>query len=65
MQPHEERVVAERDDLKRKLERLEAFLHSPRINDIDQQEAHRLRRQAEVMSEYLGILNSRIEHFST
>jgi hypothetical protein len=61
MQDFQKRVISERDELRERWDRLNTFLASnPQIPNA---ELFRLRRQAVVMLEYLGILSERIDHF--
>lgn len=62
MESYQERVVAERAELSQKLERLRKFLSSGG-RAAEEAEQLRLNRQADVMTEYLGILDERIASF--
>jgi hypothetical protein len=63
MQPHEQRVVTERDELAEKLTRLNSFIGGDVFNTLSPEEKERLGEQARVMKEYLDILNDRINAF--
>ena len=64
-QPHEQRVLDERDDLLDKLRKLRAFILDGRgrFGGLPHAERDRLKHQEEVMSEYAAILAERIEAF--
>ena len=59
----QERVVAERDELKEKLQKLADFLDSPAWYVLDGTNQRLLEAQASAMSTYLSILNLRISAF--
>jgi hypothetical protein len=64
MEPHQLRVVVERDELKDKLDKLNAFINSDKFTElVETEEQHRLMRQANLMSSYLDVLNERILNF--
>lgn len=63
LQPHQERVVAEKAELDKKLEALAAFIASPKFHDVDPMEQTRLNRQHGAMQEYSTILGWRIAAF--
>lgn len=64
MQPHEERVVAERKDLGEKLTKLSAFISgSEAFRTLDIEDQQLLREQRDVMTEYSDILGKRIARF--
>ena len=64
MQPHQERVVAEKSELDDKLNKLKAFImESPIFKALPAEEQKRLNRQHDVMLEYSNILGERIEAF--
>jgi hypothetical protein len=63
MQPHQERVVAERQDLKTKIERLSAFTTSEAFSFVGGEERERLRRQLTAMKQYEEVLGERIGAF--
>lgn len=62
--PYQERVVAERDDLVKKLNLLKNFFTTPTFNTLSDAERKRLHRQSEVMKEYVSILDERIADFT-
>ncbi len=64
LQPHQQRVVAERDELNDRLAKLAVFLdneETPARVGLD--EFGRLSIQKHVMAAYLAILNERIANF--
>lgn len=64
MQPHQERVVAEKAELDDKLVKLIKFVESsPLFTSLPEDEKTRLVRQAGVMREYSNILGERIAAF--
>lgn len=64
MQPHQQRVVDEKDELAEKLTKLNDFIGGNNIYDsLPADERNRLARQAFVMKDYLDILNERIAAF--
>ena len=64
MQPHQERVVNELNELKEKREKLGAFIAaSPVFTSLPIDEQSRLRRQFDIMISYEGVLQERIDYF--
>ena len=65
MQPHQQRVIQERDELKTKATALSEFIgNSAVFETIDADEQERLKEQCETMGRYLEILDSRIAAFN-
>lgn len=62
--PHQQRVVAERDELADRLAKLLAFFQSPIFAGLSAAEQTRLRSQARFMDGYLAVLGERIEAFA-
>lgn len=63
-QPHQQRVVDEKNELAEKVTKLGAFiLDNPIFNTLDVEEQTDLHRQYAVMQTYLTILDSRISRF--
>ena len=61
VQPHQQRVVQERLELKDRLDKLLAFIDSnPTFKTLDAAEQGRLTRQNNAMVEYLHCLEERI-----
>ena len=64
MQPHEERVVTERNELGEKLVKLREFIVSnPIFQKLPTDEQARLKTQEFHMSMYWRVLGDRIENF--
>jgi len=62
MEPYQERVVAEKDELRERLTKLNAFLRSPCL-DVPKEEFARLLRQQYIMELYALVLQERIAAF--
>jgi hypothetical protein len=65
MQPHQERVIVERDELKSRLDKLNAFLGGDVFKSLPEIEQFDMNRQSSAMLNYLQILDSRISRFET
>jgi len=64
MQPHQERVVTESNELREKLTKLTAFISgSEAFKTISIADQALLRKQRDIMGEYLDILGQRISRF--
>lgn len=63
MLPHQERVVAERDELQERIEKLDAFLKTPVFAKLPEVDRVDLYYQLCVMRAYRDTLNSRISRF--
>ena len=63
MQPHQQRVVDEKEQLGERLSKLSAFLEKGQPDFIDDAEWQRLINQHMHMNEYHEILIDRINHF--
>lgn len=63
LQPHQERVVAERDELTVKTGKLAIFIGGPVFGGLPVEERNRLFRQFTSMYEYASVLNERIAAF--
>ncbi len=63
MQPHQQRVVTEKNELAEKLTKLNAFIGGEIYNGLPPEERIRLAKQAGVMKDYLDILSDRINAF--
>lgn len=61
--PHQQRVVAERDEVKDRLDKLITFLQKGQPDNIDDKNWALLNEQADAMNWYYTVLNSRIELF--
>lgn len=62
-QPHQYRVIDERDDLVDKVEKLFRFTGSETMRALPHAEQWRLVRQLEHQRAYLAVLNERIAAF--
>ena len=63
MNPYQERVIEEKEALEEKYRKLTTFFDQPAFQDVPMDEQVRMARQADVMKEYLDILNARIVRF--
>lgn len=63
MEPWQQRVVAEQDDLDTKLTRLEAFMTSDQFALLSWVEREDMRDQAQHMTLYRSVLRRRISRF--
>lgn len=63
MLPHQERVVAESNDLREKMNKLEAFLNGDVFPTLDREDQQLLRRQSYYMADYFEVLRKRIARF--
>jgi len=62
--PHQQRVVAECEQLAGRIKKLEAFLATPVFAGLADDERQLLKMQADAMVSYLGIINTRVERFA-
>lgn len=60
MEDFKKRLVVERDELDDKIAKLEAFIGSPRFEDLDERNRKLLVSQRDAMRQYSTILNVRI-----
>ena len=65
MQPHEQRVVNEMNELGEKLEKLLTFLQTDFYKSLTEKEQELLYFQSQVMEDYYEVLQQRIELFKT
>jgi len=63
MEPHQQRVVREKDELDAKIASLIAFIVSDNFNGICESERKRMRRQEVLMELYSEVLAERIAAF--
>ena len=63
LQPHQQRVVTEKDELDEKIVKLNAFLNGSFFSTLDSSEQEHLKLQAHYMSEYSDVLGARIAAF--
>lgn len=64
LDPHQQRVVAEAEELGTKLSALKAFIGSPRLQDVREPERTLLQEQAVHMEAYWDTLQKRIISWS-
>jgi hypothetical protein len=64
MEKHQARVVAEKEELDGKIERLRAFIAGDTFGGLSEAERRRLRRQESIMGLYSDVLDERIIAFS-
>lgn len=64
LQPHQQRVVQEKQELDEKITKLSAFVVSQVFDTVDPDERERLRQQVNVMVDYSRILGARIKAFT-
>jgi hypothetical protein len=64
MQPHQQRVVSEKQELDERLGKLLAFFQSPIFTGLAEAEQSRLRNQARFMDGYSAVLGERIAAFA-
>lgn len=63
LQPHQQRVVTEKEELSEKLTKLLAFFQTPIFAGLSEAEQSRLRNQARFMDGYAAVLEERIAAF--
>lgn len=63
LQPHQQRVVTEKEELAEKLAKLLAFFQTPIFAGLSEAEQSRLRNQARFMDGYAAVLEERIAAF--
>ena len=63
LQPHQQRVVTEKEDLDEKLDKLKKFILGSIFPTLPAEEKKRLNYQYDVMEKYSGILGERISAF--
>lgn len=65
MQAHQERVVAESNELRERLTKLTAFISgNDTFQKLDPKDQNLMRLQRDVMGEYLDILGQRVARFA-
>lgn len=63
LQPHQQRVIKEREDLEERLNKLNLFIQGDKFKYVDWNEQTRLLLQSKVMEAFSLILQQRIEAF--
>jgi hypothetical protein len=63
LQPHQERVIAERAEVSTKVDRLDAFIRSDSFDMVPIDEQVRLARQLHIMMSLRDVLDERIAAF--
>ena len=63
LQPHQQRVVTEKEELAEKLVKLLSFFQTPIFAGLSEAEQSRLRNQARFMDGYAAVLEERIAAF--
>jgi len=63
MQPHQQRVVVEKEELNTKLNALSEFVETARFDGLPDAERLRMIRQKSCMLEYSKVLGERIDAF--
>lgn len=63
LQPHEERVLAERGELAERVEKLHAFIESAAWHRLPESDRDLLVEQRNHMTAYLGVLQRRAARF--
>lgn len=64
MEPHQQRVVTEREELSEKIARLVKFLNTETYQSLSETEQGRMLRQLNHMNAYRDVLNERIVAFT-
>ena len=63
MQPHQQRVVDEKAELDSRIEKLNTFITSEKIQSVSEREQFLLGAQSVAMQRYSEILGERIANF--
>lgn len=63
LEPWQDRVVEERDQLKERLGKLSAFIHSEKFDALSAYQQLQLTSQEDSMAAYLDILEERVKNF--
>lgn len=63
LEPYQQRVVDERDELSERKSRLEPFFKTDTYHALPEDEQWRLCKQNRLMGEYLDVLDERIANF--
>lgn len=63
MQPHQQRVVDEKEELDGRIVRLDQFIEGDLFKSLPSDEQDRLVKQLRIMYEYLAVLGERVAAF--
>lgn len=63
LQPHEQRVVDERNELNEKITKLHDFFKNPIFQKLPEEDKNLLNEQSEIMMNYSDVLLKRINRF--
>lgn len=63
MQPHQQRVVDEKESLDEKIEKLISFVDGSVFSGLPQDEQGRMLKQLTIMHDYAAVLGDRINAF--
>jgi hypothetical protein len=63
MQPHQQRVVDEKDELEIKYNALGVFVNSELFASLPDEERARMNKQYAIMGDYIDVLSERIDAF--
>jgi len=63
MQPHQQRVIDERNQLEERRKKLSDFMEGKQFFGLPEMERNRMRRQLKAMTEYSEVLSERIADF--
>lgn len=64
MQPHQQRVVDEKNELGERLEKLLAFIGTDSYKELPEKDKELLFFQSQIMEDYFEVLEQRIELFN-
>lgn len=64
MEAYQERVVAESNELRERLNKLTQFIHGDAFQELDREDQQLMRRQSFYMEDYLAVLGKRIARFT-
>jgi dUTP pyrophosphatase len=64
MEAYQQRVITERAELEEKIEKLTAFLKSPKIDEVSIEQRRLLMAQVMAMQQYSAVLGERIDAFA-
>lgn len=65
LEPHQQRVVCEKQELDARIDKLKDFIgNNPIFDSLEKDEQYRLKRQYNHMCDYSDVLGERIEAFT-